>query len=542
VKLVEIRDLDGPNIFLLMPAIKIELATESDDDFRSAVAQFGASPAATFTNVPRTEFEEFSDVIASWISTFHMDLGLDPPVSASMVMDTESQYSIAFSWTHRRFALGLAEHAAAIAIGESRAEEMDLDALRMILASPEQDDSPRWVRDSERRLPVVGITGTNGKTTTTRLVAHIAQHAGLRPGWSSSSGVYIDGEEVLSGDYSGPAGARRVLLDPDVDIAVLETARGGILLRGVAYESNDVSVFTNISADHLDLQGVRTVERLARTKSVVVRMTRVDGAAVLNADDALVRATAVGLRCHVIFFSHTNSNPEIDAHIAQRGTAIVVAGDEIVLRDQDGDQAIAALSEIPMTFGGKAGHMVENAMAATGAAIGLGIDLPVIAEALQSFRNNADDNLGRLNVFDLGGVVVIMDFAHNEAGLEFLIGFARHMTSPDGQVLAIIGTAGDRTATSLQEIGRIAAEKADWVVIKQTEKYLRGRTNEEMVSLYQAGIRQVLGEDAPVAIGEQAGLELALANARPGDAIAVMCQEHIKEIHALLSQRGKPIS
>jgi cyanophycin synthetase len=172
------------------------------------------------------------------------------------------------------------------------------------------------ITDAERRIPAIAVTGTNGKTTTTRLIGHMFMQQGKHVGWSSTSGVYIDGEEVIAGDYSGPSGARRVLTDPSVEVAVLETARGGILLRGLACESNDVSVFTNISGDHLNLHGVRTVEGLAEVKAVVVHTTRPDGVAVLNADDPLVMSATRDTRAGPLLFALDENNAAVARHRA----------------------------------------------------------------------------------------------------------------------------------------------------------------------------------------------------------------------------------
>ncbi len=518
MKLVEIRDLDGPNIFLLVPAIKIEFAidTESDRDLDVSAVDFLGEAAIAFP---------LFDEVESWL--------VQPLESPDRVV-------IAFSWNHRRYAIAVAEAFASVVIGERALASIDFDQIRQIATSVEADDRPAVIRDAERRIPVVGVTGTNGKTTTTRLIAHIVMSTGQHAGWSSSSGVYIDGVEVLHGDYSGPSGGRRVLLDPGVDVAILETARGGILLRGMAYESNDVSVFTNVSADHLDLQGIHTVEGLAAVKSIVVKVTRPGGTAVLNGDDELVLDSTQEIVAKKVLFSRQPESLIIADHIQAGGLAIVATEEDVLLLQGEERERLISLSEIPVTFGGRAPHMVENAMAGIGAAIGLGLTNQQIADGLRSFHNSTEQNMGRLNVFDLNGVKVVMDFAHNEVGLALLIEFSRKLADEHGRVMVVIGTAGDRTNQSLMEIGRTAADEADRVLVKDTKKYLRGRTNEELIGLFQAGIRSTGRPEAEVCADEMSGMLRLLDEADPGDVVAIMCHEQTDEICSWLKSNGKP--
>ncbi|MER3436728.1 MAG: Mur ligase [Chloroflexota bacterium] len=464
MRLVEIRDLDGPNVFLLKPAIKIELALD------------GASIAAV-------------QAIEPIICDLHRQAGAALPDVIVVPMETPGHAVLAFSWQHRRLALGVAEAAVRIATGDNPDLNSVAERLREIYATFEEDDAPLLVRDAERRTRAIAVTGTNGKTTTTRLIAHIARLAGWRVGWSSSTGVYIAGTEVLQGDYSGPSGARRVLTEPGLDLAVLETARGGILLRGLAYESTDVSVFTNVSGDHLGHLGVYTVEELARVKSVVVRVTRPEGFAVLNADDPLVLAQRNVIRARPFLVSQDAGNPAIAAHVAGGGHALVVSGGDLVLLHSDTRTVLMPVSDIPITFGGRARPMVENALCGAAACIAIGLDRDAVRRGLGSFRNSTDQNPGRLNVFRVGDVTVIVDFAHNEAGLSSLIDFARTFARPNGRLISVIGTAGDRTDASLRAIGRIAAERSDVVIVKGTKKYLRGRQPEELIELYLQGVR-----------------------------------------------------
>ncbi len=515
MRLVEIRDLDGPNVFLLKPAIKIELALDG----------------ATIETVKAIE---------PIICDLHRQAGTAIPDVITVPIETPEHAVLAFSWQRRRLALSIAEAAARIVTGESLNLDNVAARLRDLCARYEPDDAPLLVRDAERQTRAIAVTGTNGKTTTTRLIAHIARIGGWRVGWCSSTGVYIDGAEVLQGDYSGPSGARRVLTEPGLDLAVLETARGGILLRGLAYESNDVSVFTNVSGDHLGHLGVHTVEGLARVKSVVVRVTRPEGFAVLNADDPLVLAQRDVIRARPFLVSQDAGNPAIAAHVAGGGHALVVSGGDLVLLHGDTRTILMPVTDIPITFGGRARPMVENALCGAAACIAIGLDSATVRRGLSSFRNSTDQNLGRLNVFRAGDVTVIVDFAHNEAGLSSLIDFARTIVRPNGRLITIIGTAGDRTDASLRAIGRIAAERSDVVIVKGTKKYLRGRQPQELIELYLQGVRSAGAEPYAVEPMELPALMRALDMARPGDVVAIMAHEQVDEIVAHLQQIGEP--
>lgn len=532
MQLVEIRDLDGPNILLLEPAIKIEFALDADAELQTAIERLRAQ-VSDAGSLPSSELVALAGLVRRWLT----QIGQRVHVVAKR-LETPGHIAIGFGWIHRRSAVTIAALLAALLAGEPVDTDVALARIAELERRVEDDDRPLMVRDVDRHIPIVAITGTNGKTTTTRLLAHILMRTGRRVGWSSSSGVYLDGHEVLAGDYSGPAGARRVLDEPGLDVAVLETARGGILLRGVAYEHNDVSIFINVSADHLDLQGVRTVQGLAEVKSVVVRVTRPGGTAVINADDALVMDATKQISASKLLFSRNPQSPAMIKHLASGGPALLLDGSTIVFDDGRDRYQVGKLAEIPMTFGGRADHMLENAMAATGGALALGLSPAEVAEGLKTFRNAPDQNLGRLNVFDLRGATVILDYAHNEAGLEQLVRFARSFLGESGRLSIVIGTAGDRTNASLREIGRIAGAAADTVVIKLTRRYLRGRAEQDLIEQYQIGLRSAGREDAPVAETELDGLRLALNGVSTGDVVAIMSQEQMAAITDWLRQQG----
>lgn len=527
MELVEVRELEGPNLFLLEPAIKIEVRSEHH--------WHGSSPllhpyAAT------SEAPEDVAALAELVRDALMVAGLpDCPVTI-VPMETTGNFSIVFPWSDRRVARAIGRAAKQAIAGET----VDLAELTRQIETlretePGEADRPAMIHDERRSALTIAVTGTNGKTTTTRLLAHLFRTAGQSVGWSSTSGVYINGEEVLSGDYSGPRGAERVLTDPEVDIAITETARGGILLRGVVCQSVDISVFTNISPDHLDLQGVRTVEGLAWAKGVITRITRQDGYAVLNASDPLVMEATRSIAAQKFLVSRDPTATELIAHGASGGLCMTVIDGVMTLIETGIPTAVLPVAEIPLTAGGAAGFMIENSLFAAAAALAAGLPLAQVREGLASFQNTPEMNPGRLNVFDRDGTKVIVDFAHNEAGLVALLDFAKTLREQNGRVIAVIGTAGDRTDASLIEIGRLATLDSDYVIAKNTTHYLRGRDPDNLMDHYLRGIKS--GREVPYEISENelTAVIRALEVAQPGDVIAVMAHEYVREIGALFA-------
>jgi cyanophycin synthetase len=530
--LVEVRDLDGPNLFATYPVIKLDLILPESQ----LIPDSAARPLRELLNVhtvsPRKALEQV-------VGALHRMLELDEPTVGWFALDPKDRHVLFFPWEWRETSLLIAQLAY-----DAVATQLPNDALAKLQTALARDrsenDRPLWIRDAERRIPTVGITGTNGKTTTTRTLAHIVRTAGLHAGWSSTSGVYIDGEQVLEGDYTGPSGARRVLEDPDVDVAVLETARGGILLRGLAYESNDVGVFLNVSDDHLDMQGIGTVQTLAKVKSIVVRVTRPDGMVVLNADDPLVLAVREQLRAPLLLTSQRPTQGDVADHIARGGEAVIRDGNQVVHVHRGERTTLFSLDHAPMTFGGRAGHMVENLLAAVGAAIGLRLPTGAIVEGVRTFRSDTELNAGRLNTFDVNGTLVVIDYAHNESGLRALLSLGRAMVQSGSVLRAVIGTAGDRRDDVFRALGSIAARTADCVYIKETSRYLRGRAAGEASALMREGAEA--SGNARCVVGmypdEVSALVAALDDASAGDVVVVMCVEQQTEMYQELQGRG----
>ncbi len=545
MKIVEVRDLDGPNIFLRQPAIKLEVTSDGDVVKVSEAAQalvIGKEPGSR--RMVTVDAQQMLSLIEDVVTALHDKSDVERPEIVSRSMEADGHYAVAFSWSHRRFAEALGNLALAIVVDPESDPDAGVENLKDILASePEDDDEPEMVRNADRTIPIVAITGTNGKTTTSRLISFVLRNAGMRTGLTSSTGVYIDQEQVIAGDYSGPSGAHRVLGDDRVEVAVLETARGGILLRGLGYEESDVSVVTNISADHLGLQGVYSIEELARVKSTVPRMTREGGFAVLNADDPRVLAMRDGLRARSFLVSRQEPTSDLRKHIDSGGWALTVEGGEVRWWHDGESDVLTTLNDIPMTFGGKAPHMVENALCAAAACLALGLDANKVRDGLAAFRSSSRDNHGRLNVYTLNGATIVLDFAHNEAGLKQLLSFSRHFVGENGELVTIIGTAGDREDSMFRAFGEIAARTADRIIMKDTIRYLRGREPGEMLRLMREGVEATGSSvETDTAPSEREACLRAFGQAGKGDVVAVMCIEDYDYLLDHLDSHGEPVS
>jgi cyanophycin synthetase len=389
------------------------------------------------------------------------------------------------------------------------------------------------------RVPVVAVTGTNGQTTTSRMIAHLARTAAHFVGWSNTDGVYIDGELVEAGDYSGPSGAGRVLADDRVDFAVTETARGGILLKGIGLTRNDVSVVTNVSADHLGLHGIDTLDQLAEVKSVVPQITKRTGWAVLNGDDPRVFAMRLVTKAQPWVFSRDPRSPAIREVLTQGGRATtVIDGQVVVLGPHEEADALIAVVDVPMTLAGLSHFNVENALAAASAGLAAGLSRSAVVEGLATFLPDTEHNPGRMNVFTLDGVTVVMDLAHTEAGLGALREVLRGVRAPGCRVLLGLGAVGARQDELLETLGEIAARDTDALAIGHKERYLRGRSTDELDALLRAGAARVGVTDVPSYPTELAALQALVDGARPGDAVGLMCHAERAEVQAWLAGRG----
>ncbi len=334
------------------------------------------------------------------------------------------------------------------------------------------------------RVPIIAVTGTNGKTTTVRMIAHIMKTAGKRVGMTTTDGIYIDGTQIMAGDMSGPTSAQMVLKNPTINCAVLETARGGILRSGLGFDRADVAVVTNVSADHLGLGGVETVAELARVKAVVPQSVFRDGTSVLNADNEWTVGMANIARGEIIYFSMDENNPVIREHVRNRGRAVVLRetphGEMITLIEHRRETSLILANQIPATFDGRLRVNIENAMAATAAALGQDVQLDYIRHALRTFTASFYQTPGRFNMLEVQGKRILMDYCHNVPGLEAMIDFVKRMGAQ--RTLAVITMPGDRRDEDIRAFGCLAGQHFDELIIRE-DTNTRGRPRGAIAAL-----------------------------------------------------------
>jgi cyanophycin synthetase len=378
------------------------------------------------------------------------------------------------------------------------------------------------------RIPVVAVTGTNGKTTTSLLVAHTARLAGLRTGITTTEGVYIDGQLTMKGDCTGYRSGRSILSSPEVDFAVLETARGGILKRGLAYDRCDVSVVLNVSSDHLGLDGVETIEELARVKAVVAQ--RASRAVVLNAEDDYCVAMAKDLleNVEVLYFALDADNPVLLRHLERGGRGVYLEDNTVVLATGARHEALLDVRQMPVSLNGCARYNIANALAATAALSACGFGNAEIVDGMRSFVSDSKHNPLRSNLFDVDGVTVIVDYAHNCAAYAALAETARAMTP--GRVVGVVAAPGDRRDADLVDIGRTCAAGFDDLVVYETEN--RGRADGETAALLVQGARlgRIAGDKLSLELNVHQAIRRGLALCQPGDVLVFGCGSSISEL------------
>lgn len=381
------------------------------------------------------------------------------------------------------------------------------------LPEPETVD---WAKVHD--VPTALVTGSNGKTTTVRLLTAVATAAGRVAGMCCTDSVSIGGQVLAEGDYAGPMGARMVLRDPRVELAVLETARGGILRRGVTVSRADAAIVTNIAEDHFGEFGVSDLRALAETKLVIARPVAATGRVVLNADDPELVATGGKLKKPVCWISLDPRNPVLRQNLAQGGEGVWLDGGAIVALHRGEEQVITTLDQVPITLGGAARHNVYNALGVTALALALHLDPEAVARGLRSFHGTPGENPGRLNLFEFGGTRVIADFAHNPHGMDALVELAR--VFPAERRLIILGQAGDRDDQAIRDFARSAwGARPDRIVLKEMEKYRRGRAPGEASGILCEEFLRLgaAPESITRADSEFEAVRVALAWARPGD-------------------------
>ncbi|NEZ59462.1 cyanophycin synthetase [Adonisia turfae] len=389
--------------------------------------------------------------------------------------------------------------------------------------------------DTPTHVPVVAVTGTNGKTTTTRLIAHIARQVYDAVGFTTTDGIYIGDHLIEKGDTTGPQSARMILQDPTVEMAVLESARGGILRSGLAFRHCDVGVVLNVAADHLGLGDIDTIDQMARVKGVIAEAVHADGYAILNADDERVAAMADRVIGKVAYFSMDSQNPLVREHVQDGGIAAVYDDGHIVILQHEWVHRIEHVERVPLTLGGRAPFMIANALAASLATFVQGIKVEKIRAALRSFEASAQQTPGRMNLFNLGHFHALVDYAHNPAGYEAVGGFVKNWSGP---TIGVVGGPGDRRDQDLIGLGQLAATFFDHIIVKEDDDG-RGRPAGNAAGLIVQGIAQANDSSAShvVQLDETAAIECALEHA-PEDSLVVIFPEQVNRAIELIQARN----
>lgn len=387
------------------------------------------------------------------------------------------------------------------------------------------------------RIPIIAITGTNGKTTTTRLIAHIYRQTGRVVGYTTTDGIYIDDHLVEKGDTTGPQSAQVILKDPTVEVAVLETARGGILRSGLAFDKCDVGVILNVAADHLGIGDIDTLNQLAHLKSVVAETVSINGYAVLNADDPLVAAMAERVKGQVAYFAMNPANELVKNHTSKGGLAAVYENGYLSILKGDWTLRIDQAVNVPVTMQGRAPFMIANALAASLAAFAQGVPIEAIRAALTTFRASVNQTPGRMNLFNLGSYHALVDYAHNPASYEALGSFVRNWP---GERIGVVGGPGDRRNEDFIELGRLAARIFDRIIIKEDDD-LRGRISGEAAELITKGILQEKPDSQyEIMLKETDAVNSGLDRATPGGLVVILPESVTRAISLIEARNPLP--
>ncbi len=536
--------LDGPNLYFTRPAVKLILAVPGWLDATEARVERASArsdPTAGQTNAgaPRSESRRRFVVRLAARLTRSLAAATNTRLAVRARPGPESnQVVLAYPWRRRTAAEAFGREVAALleAMLSSRKAPARLVREAAQRAREAEPGPPPAVPEPD--IPVIAVTGTNGKTTTVRLLAHMARTAGLRVAYSSTDGVYVDGEQVLEGDYSGFGGAGTALSQDGVELAVLETARGGILLRGIGTMHNDVAVVTNVTADHLGLLGIRTLDQLAEVKATITKITKPGGWDVLNADDPRVLAMRRVISGRPWLVSREHDHPAIRMALDEGGRGITVVDGWLTVMTRRGARSLVPLEDVPVTLAGISTHNIHNAMAATAAALGAGLPEDAVVKGLKTFVLDPETNPGRANLFELEGRIVVADYAHNEAGLKGLLEICHALRRPGREIWLAFCAAGDRTDDILHAMGYVAARGAEHPVVAELLGYLRGRDRDDVVARLRAGAEDGGALDVPVFVDEVTALRWMLGQSRQGDVVAVTPLIQRSEIFALLQDRN----
>lgn len=375
----------------------------------------------------------------------------------------------------------------------------------------------------DNTVPIVAVTGTNGKTTTAKLIAHTLKYSGRMVGFAGTTGVAIDGVEIVAGDYSGPEGSSIVLREPTIDHAVLEIARGGIIRRGLGFDSCDVGVFLNVDEDHIGVDGVEDLEELSLVKAAVVEVVKDAGVSVLNADDPIVVGLRNRARGRIVYFSLNPKNETIERHLGKGGTAVVLKGGNIVIHSPEPTIHVLSVLEAPITMSGAAVFNIANVLAGVAALHGLGLSVDMIRSGISTFHPSASQNPGRMNLIDFVTFKVIVDYGHNTPAIKAMGRVLPHLTK--GRKIVVAHGTGSRVDTQIQAFGAALSDVYDHIVVADADP--RGRGSGETSELVRSGaLNNGFAADAVELINDPSkALARAFDIVQPGDLIVVQVNE-----------------
>ena len=493
MKIISIQALRGPNIWSIDHGNLIQMRVEFENSQNIAAENLVKLNKSLGNLLNSSDWKGIE-------LTKKTDLTLvDFIVKLAMALQIISGYNLSFSLTSKKKEQGIwvlvfeyqneeaGEYVAELSVktikellaGRSYDLKKDLENLKVLQNLPQ----PKTITNT---IPIIAITGSNGKTTTTRLIAHIVKNRGYKVGFTTSNGIYINDTMISEGDTTGPISAKTILENHEVEYAVLETARGGILRSGLGFNHCDLAVVTNIQEDHLGISDIHTLDDLANVKAVVVSAVKKDGYAVLNADNAYTVKIGQRAQCKVAYFSMDAQNSILKEHCKMGGVAAILEEGWITLLKDNSKIQVQKVSEIPITFGGKISFMVQNVLAATLATYLSGFKTKEIGQSLLTFIPSPEQTPGRLNIYNFKNFKLMVDFAHN---LDAFKGIKEYLDTVDSpQKIGIIIGTGDRRDEDIRDFGRIAAQMFDHILINQ-EKFLRGRKAEEIVNLLIEGIK-----------------------------------------------------
>jgi cyanophycin synthetase len=376
---------------------------------------------------------------------------------------------------------------------------------------------------SNGRIPIISVTGTNGKTTTTRMINEILKQSGKIVGMTNSSGVYIDGKCTIKGDCTGLVSAKNILMDDRVEVAVLETARGGIVKRGLGYDMADVGIITNVAEDHLGIDGVNNIEELCFVKSLVAEALNLNGCAVLNADDKNTQYMIKRIKSKIIYFSENIDNPILNEHIKKGGTVVCLQDENLLIRKENMVCKLMNVKEIPATHNGRINCNIQNALAACAGCVALGIPSNIIRNGLKEFKCDEKINPGRFNLFTISNFKVLVDYGHNPDGYKEVINYINKIKCK--RKIGIIGMPGDRRNKDIEEMADICGTNFDEIYVKE-DLDLRGRKVGEVSRIIKNKIKKYIDiNKIYIEKNEMSALEKAINNAQEDDLIVIFYEK-----------------